>query len=113
MIIHEYIPKRKAKKPNAKTKQLKSDWEKLLKKYEIQTKKTVVSSKRVTHSSSIRVRTGNNPVSSVDTGVGLAPKLAPKVYTGDAMIGIAQMHKSNAVPVFKQEDAIDISRMRR
>jgi len=34
-------------------------------------------------------------------------------YTGDAMIGIATLHKSNAVPVFSADDAKDISRMRR
>ena len=34
-------------------------------------------------------------------------------YTGDKLMGIATMHKSNMVPVFKQEDAEDISRMRR
>ena len=34
-------------------------------------------------------------------------------YTGDYLIGIATMHKSNAVPVFSYEDAIDISKMRR
>lgn len=34
-------------------------------------------------------------------------------YTGDAMIGIATLHKSNAVPVFSQEEAVDISKMRR
>jgi hypothetical protein len=36
-----------------------------------------------------------------------------KVYTGDAMIGISTLHKSNAVPVFRQEDAVDIAKMRR
>lgn len=34
-------------------------------------------------------------------------------YTGDKLMGIATMHKSNMVPVFKQEDAIEIARMRR
>ena len=34
-------------------------------------------------------------------------------YTGDKMIGIGTMHKSNAVPVFSEESAQDISRMRR
>jgi len=29
------------------------------------------------------------------------------------MIGIGQLHKSNASPVFSQEEAIDISKMRR
>ena len=40
--------------------------------------------------------------------------LAPaKVYTGDKVNGIATMHKSNAVPVFSDEEAVDISKMRR
>lgn len=34
-------------------------------------------------------------------------------YTGDKLLGIATMHKSNMVPVFKQEDAAEIARMRR
>jgi hypothetical protein len=29
------------------------------------------------------------------------------------MLGIGQLHKSNAVPVFRTEDAADIARMRR
>lgn len=35
------------------------------------------------------------------------------VYTGDNLIGIATMHKSNMVPVFRKEDAVAISNMRR
>ena len=38
---------------------------------------------------------------------------ADKVYTGDAIVGISTMHKSNAVPVFNKQAAIDISKMRR
>jgi hypothetical protein len=38
---------------------------------------------------------------------------ADKVYTGDAIVGISTMHKSNAVPVFNKQAAIDISQMRR
>jgi hypothetical protein len=40
-------------------------------------------------------------------------KPADKVYTGDKMIGIGTLHKSNAVPVFSSDDAKDIARMRR
>lgn len=40
-------------------------------------------------------------------------KAPDKVYTGTAMKGIATMHKSNAVPVFSDESAKDISKMRR
>jgi hypothetical protein len=38
---------------------------------------------------------------------------AKKVYTGDKMLGIGTMHKSNAVPVFSKEDAVDMAKMRR
>lgn len=53
--------------------------------------------------------------SQVDHGIipGVCAKPEPKVYTGTRLIGIATMHKSNMVPVFKMEDAEDIARMRR
>ena len=34
-------------------------------------------------------------------------------YTGDLIVGIATMHKSNAVPVINKQEATDIARMRR
>jgi hypothetical protein len=49
---------------------------------------------------------------SRDTG-GNATLSAPKVYTGTKVKGIATMHKSNAVPIFSDEEAVDIARMRR
>ena len=52
-------------------------------------------------------------IPSRDTGRGVAARPADKVYTGDAMIGIGQLHKSNGIPVFRQEDAVDVSKMRR
>jgi len=36
-----------------------------------------------------------------------------KVYTGTAMKGIGTLHKSNAVPIFTNEEAIDQANMRR
>jgi hypothetical protein len=44
---------------------------------------------------------------------GVCAKPEPKVYTGDRLIGIAVMHKSNLVPVFRSEDAKEIANMRR
>lgn len=49
--------------------------------------------------------------SQSEIGVAFAKK--PNTYTGDKLLGIATLHKSNMVPVFSQEDAEDISRMRR
>lgn len=41
-----------------------------------------------------------------------AKKQSP-VYTGTKVLGIATMHKSNPVPVFSDDEAKDISKMRR
>ena len=40
-------------------------------------------------------------------------KSEPKVYSGTEVIGIAQMHKSNAVPITRKKDAIAVANMRR
>ena len=57
-------------------------------------------------------RTNTNHIPSRDTG-GNATLAPAKVYTGTKVKGIATMHKSNAVPVFSDEEAVEISRMRR
>ena len=44
---------------------------------------------------------------------GVCTKAPDKVYTGDKMIGIGTMHKSNSVPIFSAEDAEAIAKMRR
>lgn len=62
----------------------------------------VVDPKRLTHN-----------IPSVVTGVGVAVKKPVQQYTGDAMIGLGQLHKSNTVPIFKAQDAVDIAKMRR
>ena len=43
--------------------------------------------------------------------IGNTHKKETNVYTGSLIIGIATMHKSNAVPVSSSEQATDISRM--
>jgi hypothetical protein len=40
-------------------------------------------------------------------------KKPSKKYSGDVVIGIATMHKSNAVPVISKQEAIDSATMRR
>ena len=54
-----------------------------------------------------------NNIPSVDTGKGLAAKKEVQQYTGDAMIGIGQLHKSNGIPVFSKQEAHDLALMRR
>jgi len=50
---------------------------------------------------------------SLNTNVGSTAKKEHQTYTGDNMLGIGQLHKSNSVPVFKKEDAEDLAKMRR
>jgi hypothetical protein len=52
-------------------------------------------------------------IPSQDTGWVTCVKPADKEYTGTKIKGIGTMHKSNAVPVFSDEEAKDISKMRR
>jgi hypothetical protein len=44
---------------------------------------------------------------------GPCAKPESKVYTGTKVKGIGTMHKSNAVPIFSDEEAVDIAKMRR
>jgi hypothetical protein len=57
-------------------------------------------------------RTTSTHIPSRDTG-GNATLAPAKVYTGSEMIGIGQLHKSNAIPIFKKSDAEDLAKMRR
>jgi hypothetical protein len=57
-------------------------------------------------------RRGSGDIASLGASRGFAAKRYSPVYTGTAMIGISQMHKSNAVPVFDTEDAQAIAEMR-
>ena len=46
-------------------------------------------------------------------GIGTTYARKEQVYTGTLIKGIATMHKSNAVPVIDQKQAIEIANMRR
>ena len=78
--------------------------------YKPKAKKT--ESKTYTPPESYRRETPHIP--SVGDGVGVAIKKESTRYTGDLIVGIATMHKSNAVPVMRGTDqAKDIAAMRR
>ena len=52
-------------------------------------------------------------IPSQDTGWVTCVKPKDNEYTGTKVKGIATLHKSNGVPVFTDQEAIDISKMRR
>lgn len=105
----------------AKAKRNAQAWQELLDKYDIKpqpkTKRNLQPVTRldpVVHSTFVYdAKRDTSNIPSVDTGQGIAAKKETKQYTGDAMIGIGVLHKSNSVPIFKQEDAEAISKMRR
>ena len=115
--------KGKQKWPSAehkrKAEQAEREWKELQKKWEIEAedkkRKRGLSAPPLSSSYSLRIPDGRNTTAHIpsrDTG-GNATLKAPKVYTGTKVKGIATMHKSNAVPVFSDEEAINISKMRR
>lgn len=52
-------------------------------------------------------------IASQDTGWVPCTTVANQAYTGTKVKGIGTMHKSNAVPIFSDTEAVEISTMRR
>jgi hypothetical protein len=109
MMIHTYSRRSKQKQ---KPKAVREQYEQWLESHK---PKKVITAKSVPFTYSLATPPGRETVRhpSLNTTGGTATKSTPKVYTGDKMLGIATMHKSNSVPVFRKEDAVDISKMRR
>jgi len=91
----------------------RENWEKLIQKHNPERKKP-------TQSGTLKNYNLNPPIGrelkhypSFSSGVGVGLKKQNNQYTGSNIIGIGTLHKSNAVPVFRKEDAEDIAKMRR
>ena len=100
-----------------KARELDADWKDLQKKWGVEQdekkRSRAMKAAPLTYKLSAPVgRTTSNHIPSRVTEGGSTAAVT-KVYTGDKIIGIATMHKSNAVPVFSDEEAVEISRMRR
>ena len=107
--------KSKKKKPNAKQRALNESWEKMLKKYETKISNVAPKHEKLSQSYSLgkpACRETPKIPSLPFTGAPCFKKPNP-VYTGTAIKGIGTMHKSNAIPVFSDEQARDIATMRR
>jgi hypothetical protein len=95
-------------------------WKELLKRQGVEQQerkqRRAMSAPSLSSSYSLKIPEGRNTTAHIpsrDSGGGNATLPPPKVYTGTKVLGIATMHKSNAVPVFSDEQAVDISKMRR
>jgi len=103
-----------------KARELDESWKELQKKWEIDAeekkRKRGLAAPALNTAYKLNIPEGRNTtahIKSLNSGLGNATLPAPKVYTGTMVKGIATMHKSNAVPIFSDEQAVDISRMRR
>jgi hypothetical protein len=100
-----------------KARELDTDWKELQKKWGVQQdekkRSRAIRAEPLTYKLSAPVgrSTSTHIPSRVTDGHSTAS--VQKVYTGTKVLGIATLHKSNAVPVFSQEEAVDISKMRR
>lgn len=98
-------------------RELEAEWKDLKKKWgaEDEERKRARAMKAEPLSYSLSAPPGRETkrYSSVDNGVGVALAAPAKVYTGSEMLGIGQLHKSNAIPIFKKSDANDLAKMRR
>lgn len=104
---------KKKKKPTAKQKQLQADWQALLKKYDT---KTIVPKDQplsATYSLGKPACRETPKIPSLPFTGGACTKKENPVYTGSAIKGIGTMHKSNAIPIFSDEQAVEIATMRR
>ena len=102
-----------------KARELDESWKELQKRWAVEAddkKRTrAMSAESLSSSYSLKIPDGRNTTShikSVNTGGNAVLRPSP-IYTGTKVKGIATMHKSNAVPVFSDEEAVDISKMRR
>jgi hypothetical protein len=100
-----------------KAEQLEENWKALQKKWgvEAETKKRKRALTADTWQPPARSYRGSNEPKIASKDTGWVPCIRPedKVYTGTKVKGIGTMHKSNAVPVFSDDEAIEISKMRR
>lgn len=114
MFIHGYIPKVKKRKTTKAKKLQHEEW--LLSINSMTTNFSKNKSTKVsTKFPSLSIPAGRETpkVSSLDTGFVACTKRFQNSYTGDKMKGIGTMHKSNAVPIFTDNEAKEISNMRR
>ena len=100
-----------------KARELDSEWKELQKRWGVEAedkkRKRALTSEVWTPAPATHRGATEPKIASRDTGWTTCAKVPDKVYTGTEMLGIGQLHKSNAVPVFRQQDAEDLAKMRR
>ena len=94
-----------------RSRENKENWNKLKQKWDIPEKYTDSGFTELQTKPNERLK--QNVLSVVTNSKIEYADNSAKQYTGTKVIGIALMHKSNAVPIFSNEEAKDVSKMRR
>ena len=97
--------------------QLNKDWNDIKKKHgassEVNKRANALKAKAYVAPKVMRRTDDDVKIASLNSSWDPCLKAPDKIYSGTKIIGIAQMAKSNAVPVFNHDAVIDIARMRR
>ena len=112
-VIYTSVPRSKKRKPTAKQRELSKSWEELLKKYATKTIAPKKQSLSDVYSLGKPACRETPKIPSLPFTGAPCTKKANPVYTGTSIKGIGTMHKSNAVPIFSDDEAKDIATMRR
>jgi len=101
-----------------KSEQLDQEWKELQKKWGVEAeekkRRRAMSAEPLDYKLSTPVGRETQKIASLDTGhSGAVRTKGIPQYTGTKVLGIGTMHKSNAVPIFSNEEAVSISSMRR
>lgn len=101
----------------AQARELRESWKNLLSEHGVSTeqrrKQRALTAKPLNREP-LNYRGADQPrIPSLPFSGAVCARPEDKVYTGDKIKGIGVMHKSNAVPIFTDEEARDIARMRR
>lgn len=112
MIIHTHFKKPKEKKKPGWQK-AKAEYDAWLKKHGIEPGKRKKKQAFVAYVPTEPHRRETPHYPSLNSFVGSTPRPDKKVYTGDKLLGIGTLHKSNAIPIFSKEEAEDQAKMRR
>ena len=100
-----------------KARELDASWKELQKKWEVDAEEKKRS--RAMKAEPLQYKLTSPPgrstarLPSRNTGDGVAVSKPSPQYTGTKMLGIGTMHKSNSVPIFSDQEAIEIATMRR
>ena len=89
-----------------------ASWQKLLAKYDVD---HTLKLKATDYRPKLDIPEGRScrHIPSLGSMLGQPTIARQNNYTGDAMLGIATMHKSNSVPVFNKDNAVELAKMRR